>query len=660
MNRIVQTLAMAAVVGLVTVPASAGAPDPRALPDLREAPGIPVNSIILRRAFPDHPVPATPARDVPGRGAPLEDGRPAPGGGGCDKDVDLTGTIAGVTAVAAQDNGICTNADIDTYVRGSDTYVVQAGGEQAAWTHTLVTVPSSPEIVGQFVWTGGSGKATYTPDLKTFRQDGSDYIVMGLERTKANGFCGVVIYNVTDPANPVLESQYIGSTTIQDFGPSWCDTHNVFVENDGNGDGQYIYATADAPNDMRVLDISGTVDVDSSVTNPIEIGRYVSPTANNSNYVHDITVLDHAGSVGRRVYLSYWAAGLVILDAADVTPGTPGNNPTPVVGPNAIDPPGFLTHHAWASQDGSRVFIQDEFLNSNLDEPVQMWNVTNPANPVHVDSLVLGTDVPVNPAHNLEIRDDIDLNRLYVAWYKLGFQAWDFTSTGFDRNFNAPNTADLFHQAQTEASDAAYSGAWGVRLALIDGLLYIFPSDRNFGLIVDCEGCATPASGTVTGTVSAGGSPIQGASVGADTGQGDTTDASGGYTLNDVPAGTRIVTASATGYLMLQFTNVGVNDGLTTTVDFALDPEPVGGGTGSIKGTATDASTGAKLSGVLVMADTGESATTNNGGKYNIRDVPEGSRTVTASKTGYDDLPQPATVTAGQTTPVNFALVPVP
>ena len=67
-----------------------------------------------------------------------------------------------------------------------------------------------------------------------------------------------------------------------------------------------------------------------------------------------------------------------------------------------------------------------------------------------------------------------------------------------------------------------------------------------------------------------------------------------------------------------------MTDGGTNTVDFALDQEPVGGGTGTIKGTVTDFNTGAKIRGVLVTADTGESATTNRGGKYTIRNVPEG------------------------------------
>ena len=652
------------LVGLLLTPSGAvraGPPELKELPGLREAPNIPVGSIILRRAFPDHPLPAPLEQEFPGPGVPGPEGRPAPGGGGCDKDIDLTGEIDGVVAVAAQDNLICTSADIDTYVVSSGaTYVVQGGGEKAAWTHTDVSDPSNPDMVGQWVWSGRAGGNTYTPDIKTFNQGTEHYIVMGLERLKLMAYCGVIIVNVTTPSLPVIESQFIGA--------DWCDTHNVFVEDDSNGNGMYIYATADGPNDLRVLDISVAAG-GGSVTNPIEIGRYTVPGANNNNYVHDVTVVDHGVPRGRRVYLAYWDSGLVVLNAADVTPNvTPGTNPTPIIGPNVIDPPGFLNHHSFPSKDGSLVFIQDEFLNSSEDEPVQMWDISDPEDPFypsHVDSLVLGEDVPVNPAHNLEIVYDldgvVDPDRLFVGWYKMGLQAWDFTSAGFVRNVgpDSDRTAVLYHQAQTEAGDDDYSGAWGVRLELIANLLYIFQSDRNFGLIIDCVGCSPPTTGTVTGTVTDNSitlSSIQGASVSTDTGQSATTDAAGFYTLINVPtAGTSTVTASATGYVTQVNTGVSVTDGGTTSgVDFALDAESTGGGTGTIKGSVKDQN-GAKLSGALVETDTDQSNTTNNGGKYKVSEVPAGFIGVTAS---FGDcvspLPQFVDLAAEQTVTVDF------
>jgi hypothetical protein len=462
-------LSVVSILLLGTAGFSTGAPaEPegrRELGGLRATPNIPVRSIGHRHGTPDHPAAA------PGRGRQR-----------CDKDIDPTGQISGVVQVAAQDNAICTTADIDTYTSGTDTFVAQAGGDDAAFILIRVTVPAAPVRFGPVVWTGGGGKKTYTPDVKAFDQGGRNYVALSLERNSPRAFCGVVIVDVTDPVRPVTVTQ-IYKNDPADF---WCDVHNSFVE-DVSGEGRYVYLTADARDDMRVVDIQNV----TALPNPcdiaagcgVEIGRYTSPTASNNNYVHDVTVLDH-GAGERRAYLAYWDTGVVILDAAGVTPGT---SPTPIVGPNMIDPSGFLAHHAFASPDGNLVFTQDEFLSGNGDEPIQMWDVSVPASPTYVDGLALGSDVPANPAHNLEIDFVIDPDRLYVGWYKLGLQGWDFTSGGFVRPGTAPSrTAALYHQAQTEPTDDAYDGAWGVRLSTIGINTYIFQSDRRHGLIVDC------------------------------------------------------------------------------------------------------------------------------------------------------------------------------
>jgi hypothetical protein len=56
--------------------------------------------------------------------------------------------------------------------------------------------------------------------------------------------------------------------------------------------------------------------------------------------------------------------------------------------------------------------------------------------------------------------------------------------------------------------------------------------------------------------------------------------------------------------------------------------------------------------------DTGQSATTNRGGKYSTSDIPAGQHTATASIAGYTTETKPVTVVADQTTVVDFALVP--
>ncbi len=152
---------------------------------------------------------------------------------------------------------------------------------------------------------------------------------------------------------------------------------------------------------------------------------------------------------------------------------------------------------------------------------------------------------------------------------------------------------------------------------------------------------------------------ISGAGVSADTGETTTTDSAGDYTLTPVPTGSRTITVTAAGYVSAQSATT-VNDGATgatAILDFALDPG-ASGGTGTVKGTVTD-NNGARLADVSVSTDTGQSALTNPGGKYTIQNVPEGERTVTASKTGFTSGVTAATVSAGSTSTVNFSLVPL-
>ncbi len=568
-------------------PAQAGPPESQEVqevPGLRAAPHIPVRT--LNGILPGHA-----PLELPDRAAP-PDQPPPRGGGGCDKDIDIDGQIRNARTVAAQDNDICSNADIDTYERGSNTFVVLCA-EEIAWTHTDLTDPANPFIRGQFKWSGRAGKATRTPDVKTFQQGVNDYIALSLERTKITGACGVVIVNVNDPANPVIESQFIGS--------NWCDTHNVFVEDDTGGDGAWVFATANATADLRVLDISNL----GTVSAPVEVGTYRrtnrnAPTDNNifdDVYVHDVTVIDET------VYASYWLAGLDIFDATLIrTPGLVGQFADEnTAGVQNIQPadfpsgPPFLVHHAFPDSTGDLAFVEDEITFGPGDEPVQMFNVVSG---LKVDGLVVDDssgDVPEIPAHNLET-SGLTPDRLYVGWYKAGLQAWDFDGLGFMSSFAAPRTAEVFHQGQTEANDDDYNGAWGVRLAEIfatpegggpDVLsIFAFQSDRNFGLIVTCLG---DGNGVLVGCPAALGS----------------------------------------------------------------GPPPPTGETGTVKGTVRS-SAGARLSGIVVTTDPlSNSDTTNRGGKYGIAEVPTDTVSMIADCPSGDQT-ELVTVIAGATVTVDF------
>lgn len=150
---------------------------------------------------------------------------------------------------------------------------------------------------------------------------------------------------------------------------------------------------------------------------------------------------------------------------------------------------------------------------------------------------------------------------------------------------------------------------------------------------------------------------IANASLTIDSGQNATSDNNGDYTVVSVPVGNRTVTVTANGYTG-QNQATTVSESATSMVNFALTPTP-SGGAGSIKGTVRSSS-GPKLSGVMIEVQGGSSANTNNGGKYNLQNVTEGTRTITASKTGFMPQVQQVMVSAGGSVTLNFTLSPDP
>ncbi len=183
--------------------------------------------------------------------------------------------------------------------------------------------------------------------------------------------------------------------------------------------------------------------------------------------------------------------------------------------------------------------------------------------------------------------------------------------------------------------------------------------DQTFNASVLCDTPEQPpppaASGAIEGVVtdSDTGEPISGTTASADSGENDTTNAAGEYAFADVATGTRTVTVSASGYGSAS-SEILVEDGLTSTLDISLNPVPVGGGTGTLKGTVLS-SGNAKLSGVTIQVG-GSSGNTNKGGKYTVRDVPEGVQSVIATHASGESWSGSVTIVSGVTTTLNIKL----
>ncbi|HUW44673.1 MAG TPA: carboxypeptidase regulatory-like domain-containing protein, partial [Dehalococcoidia bacterium] len=162
--------------------------------------------------------------------------------------------------------------------------------------------------------------------------------------------------------------------------------------------------------------------------------------------------------------------------------------------------------------------------------------------------------------------------------------------------------------------------------------------------------------GTITGSVTDAedGSPVAGAVV-TDGTRMTTTDATGEYTIANVPPGTYQVTASKAGYHSSSLT-VTVLSGGTAIANFSLNEVIV---PGSITGSVTDVKDGSPIVGATVSDGT-RTTITDASGIYTVANVPPGTYQVTTSKEGYVSVTLTATLVSGGTSVMNFYLNPKP
>lgn len=160
-----------------------------------------------------------------------------------------------------------------------------------------------------------------------------------------------------------------------------------------------------------------------------------------------------------------------------------------------------------------------------------------------------------------------------------------------------------------------------------------------------------PAGGKITGTVidKITGQKVSGVAVVLDSNNliNTTTDASGTFTLSDIPAGAQKVNFSLTGYAATSATATVVVDATASLGTILMTSAAT---TGTIAGTITD-STGKPLTGVAITISGAwsGSATTGTDGTYSFTYVTPGTVTISAAKTGFQTVNAPGTVYARTT-----------
>jgi hypothetical protein len=179
----------------------------------------------------------------------------------------------------------------------------------------------------------------------------------------------------------------------------------------------------------------------------------------------------------------------------------------------------------------------------------------------------------------------------------------------------------------------------------------------------DQAGVLQAGTGEISGQVLVAGTvlPVAGAQVQAYV-QGlllgaAVTDAAGAYTVTALEVDDYVVTVSKPGFVSRSVNNVPVTADTVTTLDFDLVPS------GRLTGQVRQRFTHVPIPNAIVAAFLGGLlrgvATTDDRGIYVIdTDLPSGTYVVTAAKPGYTpQTKNKVTVTAGETTYVNFGLV---
>lgn len=258
-------------------------------------------------------------------------------------------------------------ANTDVWALGTYAYVgTFSSGTAGFCPETGIKIvdisdPTDPSLVGNLA----SPSLTRANDVKVdkinTRAFRGDLLVHTNEPCASGGDGGVVLYDVSDPHNPVrLGAAYdindlLNGPHFEAFG-----VHNIWIFSQGNK--AYVGVVANvSPDDydFRILDISDPAA-------PVEVGRWSSTVSadappaetrgtSRSLGLHDVTV-DGNATVA---YLSYWDAGYVLLDVSDPA------HPTFIgVGPWPTGAEGNA-HAAWPARGGNLLVTSDEDFSAN-------------------------------------------------------------------------------------------------------------------------------------------------------------------------------------------------------------------------------------------------------------------------------------------------------
>ncbi len=301
--------------------------------------------------------------------------------------------------------------------------------------------------------------------------DGSEYALI-------DGYSGVYIINITDPANPQVVTMIDGPQSIWrdikvyqnyayfvaedgmegvqivdlsalpdsaklvgNYNATFYSAHNIFI------DGGYAFVVgADQGGGMHILDLSDPI-------HPVETAYY-----SQSGYIHDVYVWND----------TVVACAANSYDLVDVTDKS---NPYKIS--ESGDIPGIYAHSGWMTEDKRYFLAAEEF---NVRDMIVFDLIDKTNWQVVVPSYQLANDTRI---HNIFVKGDY----AYCSYYEAGLVILDVSDPAH------PLFAGQYDTYPTD--NGSFNGVWGAYPFLPSGNIII--SDQEKGLyIIKFNGGDTP------------------------------------------------------------------------------------------------------------------------------------------------------------------------
>jgi hypothetical protein len=351
--------------------------------------------------------------------------------------------------------------------------------------------PARPRALASFAkFPGSDGEDVWVGSVRT-RAFKGDLAAVGVQRCsrQAQGFAGLALYDVTNPAKPKeLSRLATGVTTgVHEMG--------IVQRPDGR-----VLALAAVPfsfnlsqgrqGDLRIIDITDP-------RRPRELAdwdvRRDGPAETRGQLAARRDVFDHSAwpfDKGNKLYASFWAAGVQFLDISDPTAPR-------LIGQTPYRPEDDYrgAHSGWFNEDETLFIQNDEAMQAVGSGSRATWtfqrvfDTSSLERPRLVSTFATESAVPGNDGkvatdgiysvHNAVIKGD----RSYASWYSDGVRVVDLSDPGRPRevaSFVPPPAPPRQTAATAQSGRRDMPVVWGV----FPWKDMVLASDMNSGLWV--------------------------------------------------------------------------------------------------------------------------------------------------------------------------------